>query len=322
MASSVQRWSAFALLATAIACAQVRAAGPGSAAPGDPTGFRRPRPVVVQGLPDGPDGTPISTEEPFVSRDGQFLFFNTAQHENNKDLHYAAWSGSEWAYRGEIGPGINNARNVQGNPSMDREGSFFFVDSGVKAMLRVGRFRPETGHVEDIRDLTGVPSRQVRLFAQKFHGNMGVEVSADGEIIFFSRATWDMNGLALGRMQASELLFTRKQGGQFVYDESEARRVMARINTADLEYAASISADGLELYFTRLPAAALASRKIRSQIMRAVRSSRSEPFEAPHAIAAIGDREFVEGPAVTPDGRTLYYHRRQGKKFRLYKVTR
>lgn len=151
---------------------------------------------------------------------------------------------------------------------------------------------------------------------------MGVEVSANGELAFFSRATWDMNGLALGRIQASELLFTRKQGGQFVYDESEARRVMARINTADLEYAASISADGLELYFTRLPATALASGKIRSQIMRAARSSTSAPFEAPHAIAAIGDRDFVEGPAVTPDGRTLYYHRRQGKKFRLYKVTR
>ncbi len=56
--------------------------------------------------------------------------------------------------------------------------------------------------------------------------------------------------------------------------------------------------------------------------MRAARSSASEPFEAPHAITAIGDRDFVEGPAVTPDGRTLYYHRRQGKKFRLYKVTR
>ena len=37
--------------------------------------FRNPQAVEINGLPLGAGGTPISTEEPFISRDGRFLFF-------------------------------------------------------------------------------------------------------------------------------------------------------------------------------------------------------------------------------------------------------
>lgn len=39
-------------------------------------------------------------------------------------------------------------------------------------------------------------------------------------------------------------------------------------------------------------------------------------------IEAIGASDFVEGPAISPDDRALYYHKREGDKFRLYRVTR
>jgi hypothetical protein len=284
--------------------------------------FANPQPVAVQALPRGSGGTPLSTEEPFVSRDGRFLFFNSAQHENNKDLHYAEWRDGRWVYRGEIGSGINNSKEVQGNPTMDRHGNFLFIDSGTETMMRAGRFRADSGRVEDVREVTGVPAKKVRLLAQEVHGNMGVEVTADGDLAFFSRATWDLNGIAIGRIKGSELLFATKRGDRFVYDETEARRVLARINTEDLEYAASISADGLELFFTRLPEAGLASGKVRSHIMRATRASDTAAFGEPAVVEAIGTSDFVEGPAIAPDGRTLYYHKREGDKFRLYKVTR
>jgi len=284
--------------------------------------FANPRPVAVSGLPRGSGGTPISTEEPFVSRDGRFLFFNSAQHESHKDLHYAEWRDDGWVYRGETGPGVNTPTEVQGNPTMDRHGNFLFVDSSVKTMIRSGRFRPASGRVEEVRDAIGFPPKDVRLLAQRLHGNMGVELSSNGDVAYFSRATWKLRGTRHGRIVGSELLFARKQGEAFVYDERRARRVLARINTSDLEYAASISADDLELFFTRLPEAAIASGKVRSHIMRATRASADEPFGEPRVIEAIGTKDFVEGPSITPDGRTLYYHKREGKKFRLYEVRR
>lgn len=214
--------------------------------------FSTPERVVVHGLPDGARGTSLSTEEPFVSRDGRFLFFNSGEEEGNKDLHYARLVESEWVYGGEIGPGINEPKDVQGNPSMDARGNFYFVDSRVEPMIRWGRFSPDSAQVEDVRDLDGVPKKRVRLFAQRLHGNMGVEVSANGDLVFFSRATFKLKGIAFAGIHASDLLFarklsSRKQDERFVYDEGEARRVMARINTDDLEYAASISKDELVL---------------------------------------------------------------------------
>lgn len=103
---------------------------------------------------------------------------------------------------------------------------------------------------------------------------------------------------------------------------ADARRVLARINTDDLEYAESFSADGLKLFFTRLPETGIASGDVRSRIMRATCTSATAAFGEPSVIEAIGTSDFVEGPAIAPDERTLYYHKREDDKFRLYKVTR
>lgn len=40
------------------------------------------------------------------------------------------------------------------------------------------------------------------------------------------------------------------------------------------------------------------------------------------AIAKQGDDAFVEAPTITNDGKTLYYHKKDGEKFAIYKVTR
>ena len=97
---------------------------------------------------------------------------------------------------------------------------------------------------------------------------------------------------------------------------------MRHINTSDLEYAASISSDGLELFFTRLSLADLKAGKIRSKIMRSKRTSLSDTFSKPIQIEAIGSSDFVEGPAISGDAKDLYYHIHEGDKFRLYKLIR
>lgn len=285
------------------------------------TNFTHPQPVTIANLPKGYGGTPISTEEPFVSRDGRFLFFNSGDKENHKDLHFAEWKQGGWRYRGEVDDKVNTAKEVEGNPSMDAAYSFFYIDSSTKTMVRKSHFYPITGKLGAIRDEKGVPERDVKPF-KRFQGNMGVEVSADGNTLYFSRATWQMRGFSLGPFEDSDILLSRRQDGKYIYDEVEAKRVMQYINTPDLEYAASISENGLELFFTRLSMADLKKGKVHSQIMRATRSNTMEAFGMPQPIAAIGNHDFVEGPSIGPDGSELYYHKRVGEKFRLYKVTR
>jgi hypothetical protein len=285
------------------------------------TTFRDPQPVSIVNLPKGYNNTPISTEEPFVSRDGKFLFFNSGDRENHKDLHFAEWKRGHWQYRGEVDDKVNTAKEVEGNPTMDASYNFFYIDSSTKTMVRKSHFYPITGKLGALRDEKGVPERVIKPF-KRFVGTMGVEVSADGDTLYFSRATWQMRGLSLGPFEDSDILFSQRKEGKYLYDEAEAKRVMQYINTPDMEYAASISADGLELFFTRLSLADLKKGIVHSQIMTARRSNRMEAFSKPQPIVAIGGDDFVEGPSIAPDGRELYYHRRVGEKFRLYKVTR
>jgi hypothetical protein len=282
--------------------------------------FGSPAPVAIVGLPIGAGGTPISTEEPYPSRDGRFLFFNSGEAEGNKDLHYAERVDGEWRYRGEIGPAINTPKDVQGNPTMDRAGRFYFIDSTVPQMIRAGVF--ERGQLRDVAPVTGAPERDVELFRQRVSGNMGVEVSADGNTLYFDRATWKLLGIVPSRIVACDILFMTRHADRFELDEPQARRIMANANSPDIDYAESVSADELEIFFTRLSPADLASGRVHSRIMRSARRAIAEPFAKPELVRPIGDRDFVEAPALTDDGRTLYYHKRVGAKFALYKVER
>ena len=52
----------------------------------------------------------------------------------------------------------------------------------------------------------------------------------------------------------------------------------------------------------------------------AVRTDTSSPFGTAKRIrAATG---FVEGPTLSPDEKSLYYHKREGSLFVIYEVTR
>jgi hypothetical protein len=55
-------------------------------------------------------------------------------------------------------------------------------------------------------------------------------------------------------------------------------------------------------------------------IYRAARQSDKEPFAAPQRVSAITG--FVEAPALSPDGRALYYHKLEDGRFVIYRVAR
>jgi Tol biopolymer transport system component len=88
---------------------------------------------------------------------------------------------------------------------------------------------------------------------------------------------------------------------------------LKNVNTGALEYAPAVSRDALELFFTRIEGAAPA-------IYRAEHRSDKEPFGAPQRVSAITG--FVEAPALSPDGRALYYHKLEDGRFVIYRVAR
>ncbi len=83
------------------------------------TAFGNPEPVTIIGY----DGDAM---EPFVSRDGVYLFFN--DDGADKNIFYAAFiDATSVQYQGPIAS-INTSA-VDGTPSMDADGRFFYIST-------------------------------------------------------------------------------------------------------------------------------------------------------------------------------------------------
>jgi hypothetical protein len=99
--------------------------------------------------------------------------------------------------------------------------------------------------------------------------------------------------------------------------------ILRTVNTEALEYAPGLSSDGLELYFTR---AATPQQLAKNdgmpfiQTMIATRQSTNEPFGTPARLTAI--EGFCEAPSITLDRKQLFFHKKVGKHFRIFRVTR
>jgi Aminoglycoside/hydroxyurea antibiotic resistance kinase len=93
----------------------------------------------------------------------------------------------------------------------------------------------------------------------------------------------------------------------------ESSREASKAFGAARDWGEGFQRDELELFFTR-------AGKNGPAIYRSTRKSVSHPFDPPVRVDAI--KGFVEAPALSPDGRSLYYHLREGARFVIYRAAR
>ena len=265
------------------------------------TGFRNPRRVTIRGYAG-------DAMEPFVTGDGKWLLFNNSNDPAvNTDLHYAARvDGLTFLYRGEVS-GVNTPA-LEGVPSMDRDGTLYFVSTrsytDTFSTIYRGRFRD--GKVSQVALVPGVSLRRPGIV------NFDAEVSADGNTLYVV----DGDFSSVPRPSAARIVIERHAGDGFRRDPGSAA-ILKNVNTNGLVYAPSVSADGLELFFTRVPSL---TAGVPPTIYRAARRSLGTPFGPPQQVVAITG--FAEGPTLDADGHALYYHKRENGRFVLYRVTR
>lgn len=252
--------------------------------------------------------------EPFLSRDGKWLFFNNNNNPGDKtDLHYAEAGEGGFVFKGLVGGA--NSDKLDGVPSMDRDGRFYFIsprDFGkTKATLYQGDF--SDGGLRNVGLVSGdVASGKTGWF------NMDAEISADGQKLYASDNR--MRFMFFGGVSVSNLFVAERDGDAFIRLENSGD-IFAKINTDKLEYAAALTSDELTIFFNRTDIKALKKSDMNGVgIFMATRESVVSPFGAPRRIEAITG--FVEGATVSPDACQLYYHRKTAEGFRLYKVTR
>ena len=261
--------------------------------------FGGPERVSIQGY----DGHAM---EPFITRDGRYLLFNNLNHPSeNTDLHWAERIDDvTFRYRGLISGA--NTPLLEGVPTMDRDGVLYFVSlrSYEQTFSTIHRATFAGGSVSGVDLVPGVSRAQAPMV------NFDVDVSPDGSTMYFVDARFGNAG-----PETADLVVAERRGDSFERMSGSAD-MMRNVNTSDLEYAACISGDGLALFFTRLKNGLTGE----AVIFMATRTSLTAPFEKPLRLTAIDG--FVEGPALSPDEQSLYYHRRIGDRFVIYRVTR
>jgi Tol biopolymer transport system component len=261
-------------------------------------GFSAPRPVVIRGY----DGEAM---EPFITKDGRYLLFNNSNDPRvNTNLHFAERvDESAFIYKGEIA-GVNTAA-LEGTPSLDREGNLYFVStrSYAETLSTVYRARFAGGAASHLELVDGISLRTPGILI------FDAEIAADGKWLFFAEGRFD-GGPA---PRSADIILAVRDGACF-QSSPDGVTILKNVNTKALEYAPAISSDLLEFFFTR--ASGLAS----PVIYRAARRNTEEPFGKPERIRAISG--FTEAPTLSGDGRTLFYHKREGGKFGIWMVSR
>ena len=247
--------------------------------------------------------------EPFLSRDGTTLFFNNLNSApENTNLHWATIiNDTTFQYQGEIA-GINTP-DLEGVPTLDSTGHLYFVSNRHYANTLSTLYQSDflNGTATHIQLIAGVS----KLLAGWV--NFDVEVSADGQTLYFVDAQFDQ----AGNPATADLVMAKKNGTAFERWPA-GNTILQSVNTPALEYAACISADELELYFTRLPVPATAASS--PEILVCSRQHQTEAFGSPQKIESITG--FAEAPTISPGNSALYYHKKENNRFVLYMLRR
>lgn len=232
--------------------------------------------------------------EPFISRDGKYLFFNDDKTpDKEKDMFWATRiDDATFAFQGEI-ENVNSA-SVDGVPSMDDSGHFYFVSA-----KKYGLFNKTTvygGFFRDgvVSDITPEPKLALGKLGWL---NMDIEISADGQTLYSTQTHFKNGGVPL----ESYFFYATKSGDQFV-PQDDSKNIFATINKDKVVYAACLSRDQKEFFYTRLLPGFV------FQSLVAKRKDTHSAFGEPEVIAAITG--IAEAPALSPDERKLYYHKK------------
>jgi Tol biopolymer transport system component len=262
--------------------------------------FTNPQPVTIVGYSQ-------DAMEPFISPDGNYLFFNSSNNPpagTYTNLYYATHINDvTFQFQGEIG-GVNTTA-LDAVASMDVNNTFFFVSTRsypqTLSTIYSGNF--SNGNVSNIAIVPGI--------SKLTPGDVNFDqcISPDGSTLYFVDGVFNGGSVP----QSASIEIATRNGDHFVRLKNSAK-IMRQINKHGLNYAPDISKSGLEFFFTRFDGTLPA-------IYTASRAKTSKPFGKPRKIDAITG--FAEAPALSPDEKSLYYHFQNASGvYVIYRVTR
>lgn len=277
-------------------------------------------------------------QEPSISRDGDFLFFNNLNSsmlrngdENDTNLHFAIRiSDTSFQYVGEIdGANTDNisgttpeTNELEGVASIDKNGKLYFVntinylDAESPDFLRsIYQADFSNGAITNLSSLPNLrndrPMGQAPILGEL---NFDLEIHNDGEILYFVEGVFSGSPFP----DEANIGVASNSDGDFS-TKPISNTELSVVNTDNLEYAPSISTNMLELYFTR--AIGTVSTGFDFGIYMATRASVVGAWGAVNRLENL-DGDTVEAPSISFDGTLLYFHKKVDDVFKVYVAER
>lgn len=190
--------------------------------------FKNPQRVKIRGYDGG-------AMEPFITRDGKFLLFNSAANafgarKGNRiapDLHFARrMDSTTFEYAGKIEGA--NSDSFDGGPTLDKNNRLYFSSpreyEKTYEMLYSGQF--EDGKVTEVELITGNVSKRKGGWL-----DMDSEISADGRTPYFTDNRWNTKHNV---PKSSNMGIAKLVGDKFVRTENSGH-ILRNINTKELD---------------------------------------------------------------------------------------
>jgi hypothetical protein len=252
--------------------------------------------------------------EPFISSNGNYLFFNNLNDGIHTKLYYATKvNDSTFNYVGElIGTNQTTTPHLDAVADMDSNGDFYWTSTRNYPTelnnLFHGTF--SNGNVSDIERVQGDFNMNTPGWLVMDHG-----ISLDGQFLYFSNARFDDTD-CVGPCETT-LGIAQKDNASTFSTLPNSASILQNINDVNyIYYAPCISSDNLELYYTRYLKGPITPSTV-FEICVAVRRDSQSEFSKPGVLFSEVLSNLIEAPTLTVDKNIIYYHQKTSDSHKI-----
>ena len=259
-------------------------------------------------------GLTFDAMEPFISPDGNYLFFNNINDGVNTKLYYATKiSNSTFSFVGEVtGTNQITAPHLDAVADMDSNNNFYWTSTRNYPTELNNLFHGTfiSGNVMNIERVQGDFNMNIPGWLVMDHG-----ISLDGEYLYFNNARFDSQNCQ-GACE-THLGIAKKVNTTTFNKLPNSNSILQNINNSNyIYYAPCISSDNLELYYTRYIRGAITPNTI-LEICVAVRNNPLDNFSIPKVLFSESFANLIEAPTLTVDKKIIYYHKKTASSHKI-----
>lgn len=249
-------------------------------------------------------GLTFDAMEPFISPDGNTLFFNSLNSGGNTNLYYATRNNdTTFTFVGLVNGTYDPSPNhLDAVASIDSANNFFWVSLRNIPNLHKGNYL--AGNVSNVSQVYGT----CNILPPSGWLIMDAAIDYQGNLLYYSNGYFGPTYTeCVGAPCEAKLGIAQKVNDSTFNKTTYSDAIFTNVNDTNyLVYAPQVTKDGLELYYTRL-----LEGGFDTEICVSVRNTVSDTFSLRMIIySSFGF--FPEAATPTTNKQKIYYHKKNG----------